>query len=217
METINRRRQVFKRRVNFLGYIIENGKIQPSDEKTLAIKKFPQPATYKQVQSFLGLTGYFRKFIPSYAVVAKPLSDLLRKDRIFSFGEEQQHAFSKLKELLATQPVLAIYDQGRETELHTDASCHGYGACLLQRLDEDNKLHPVYYMSKKTTPAEQKYSSYELEVLAIVEAVKKFRVYLLGISFKIITDCSAFQKTLAKKDLTPRVARWALLLEEYQY
>ncbi|KAK9728024.1 RNase H-like domain found in reverse transcriptase [Popillia japonica] len=79
------------------------------------------------------------------------------------------------------------------------------------------QIKKVYYVSKKTTPAERKYCSYELEVLAIVEALKKFRIYLLGHNFKIITDCNAFQKTMHKKELTTRVARWALLLEEFNY
>ncbi|XP_045500927.1 uncharacterized protein LOC123698364 isoform X3 [Colias croceus] len=113
--------------------------------------------------------------------------------------------------------VLKIYDPNLETELHTDASAEGYGAVLLQRSLTDNKMHPVYYMSKKTSATEKKYHSYYLEILAIVEAVKKFRVYLLGIKFKIVTDCSALTMTLQKKDLPPRVARWALLLEEYDY
>ncbi|KAG5892273.1 hypothetical protein JTB14_034224 [Gonioctena quinquepunctata] len=107
--------------------------------------------------------------------------------------------------------------EGGGTELHTDASKYGYGACLLQKSNEDGRFHPVHYMGKKTTPAEKKYSSYELEVLAVIQAVKKFRIYLLGIHFKIITDCSAFHKTMAEKDLTTRVPRWALLLEEYSY
>ncbi|GFU28531.1 retrovirus-related Pol polyprotein from transposon 17.6 [Trichonephila clavipes] len=123
-------------------------------------------------------------------------------------------AFEKLKKLLTESPVLSIFQQGRTTELHTDASQQGYGAVLLQEA-EDGKLHPVQYMSQKTTPAEEKYSSYELEVLAVVNALKKFRTYLLGNHFKIITDCSAFQKTMDKKDLVTRVARWTLLLEEY--
>ncbi|GFW92667.1 hypothetical protein TNCV_519831 [Trichonephila clavipes] len=92
----------------------------------------------------------------------------------------------------------------------------GYGAILLQEA-EDGKLHPVYYTSKKTNTAEEKYDSYELEVLAIINALKKFRVYLLGQHFKIVTDCSAFQKTMQKKDLITRIARWALQLEEFDY
>ncbi|GFS97062.1 transposon Tf2-6 polyprotein [Trichonephila clavipes] len=112
-------------------------------------------------------------------------------------------------------PILHLYKYGRKTELHTDACKQGYGAILLQA--EDGKLHPVYYMSKKTNTAEEKYDSYELEVLAIINALKKFRVYLLGQHFKIVTDCSAFQKTMQKKELITRIARWALQLEEFDY
>ncbi|GFU37460.1 transposon Tf2-6 polyprotein [Trichonephila clavipes] len=113
-------------------------------------------------------------------------------------------------------PILHLYKYGRKTELHTDACKQGYGAILLQEA-EDGKLHPVYYMSKKTNTAEEKYDSYELEVLAIINALKKFRVYLLGQHFKIVTDCSAFQKTMQKKELITRIAKWALQLEEFDY
>ncbi|GFV40855.1 retrovirus-related Pol polyprotein from transposon 17.6 [Trichonephila clavipes] len=113
-------------------------------------------------------------------------------------------------------PTLHLYKYGRKTELHTDACKQGYGAILLQEA-EDGKLHPVYYMSKKTNTAEEKYDSYELEVLAIINALKKFRVYLLGHHFKTVTDCSEFQKTMQKKELITRIARWALQLEEFDY
>ncbi|GFX87526.1 transposon Tf2-11 polyprotein [Trichonephila clavipes] len=113
-------------------------------------------------------------------------------------------------------PILHLYKYGRKTELHTDACKQGYGAILLQEA-EDGKLHPVYYMSKKTNSAEEKYDSYELEVLAIINALKKVRVYLLGQHFKIVTDCSAFQKTMQKKELITRIARWALQLEDFDY
>lgn len=84
-------------------------------------------------------------------------------------------------------------------ELHTDATIEGLGAILLQIFLEDNQLHPVYFVSKKTTNAERKYCSYELEVLAVVKALKKLRVYLIGFPFKIVTDCAAFEKTMKKK------------------
>lgn len=87
-----------------------------------------------------------------------------------------------------------------------------YDAILLQRDCEDSRMHSIYYASGKTSPAEEKYPSYKLEVLAIVKALKRFRVYLLGIDFKIITDCRAFAQTISKRDLCVRVARWALLL-----
>ncbi|KAK9754483.1 Reverse transcriptase (RNA-dependent DNA polymerase) [Popillia japonica] len=206
-----------QKRVEFLGHVIENGRIEPSDAKTKADLRFQELKTIKQVQSFLGLTGYFRKLLPQYSVIARPLTDLLQKNQMFKFQEKEKIAFETLKSWLADKPVLEIYRQGADTELHTDASQEGYGAVLMQKSRKDNRFHPVYYMSKKTTQAERKYCSYELEVLAIVEALKKFRIYLLGHNFKIITDCNAFQKTMHKKELTTRVARWALLLEEFNY
>ncbi|GBN25984.1 Retrovirus-related Pol polyprotein from transposon 297 [Araneus ventricosus] len=188
-----------KKRIEFLGHVVDDGKIFPSTLKTKAVLNFPEPANLKQIHSFLGLTGYFRKFIPNYSTIARPLSDLLKKDRKFKFREEERISFNQLKLMLAEKPVLRIYNPNYETELHTDASLEGYGAILMQKSPDDKNFHPTYYMSKKTTDAEKKYSSYELEALAVIEAVKKFRVYLLGITFKIVTDCSALEKTMQKK------------------
>lgn len=112
---------------------------------------------------------------------------------------------------------MQIYNPDYKMELHTDASKQGYGAVLLQELPVDGKMHPVHYISRKTTPAEAKYSSYDLEVLAVIVALKKFRVYLLGIKFEIVTDCSAFQQIMDKKDIVPRITRWALMLVEFDY
>ncbi|XP_043496455.1 uncharacterized protein LOC122520459 [Polistes fuscatus] len=159
----------------------------------------------------------FRKFIPHYSLIARPLTDLLKLDAKFTFGEEQENAFIQLKEILVEKPVLSLYRVGAETQLHTDASMHGYGAILLQKSEKDNAWHPIFYASGKTTPAEKKYRSYELEVLAIIKALKKFRVYLLGISFKIITDCRAFALTMRKKDLCVRIARWVFFLQDFNY
>ncbi|GFW21503.1 retrovirus-related Pol polyprotein from transposon 17.6 [Trichonephila clavipes] len=143
------------------GHIVESGTIKPSPTKTLAVRKFPEPTTIKQVQSFLGLTGYFRKYIKDYSKIAKPLSDLTRKENLFVFlfffGIQQQEAFEKLKKILSEGPILHLYKYGRKTELHTDACKQGYGAILLQEA-EDGKLHPVYYMSKKTNTAEENIS-----------------------------------------------------------
>ncbi|GFV80224.1 transposon Tf2-6 polyprotein [Trichonephila clavipes] len=113
-------------------------------------------------------------------------------------------------------PVLHFFQQGYPLELHTDASSLGFGADLLQKSD-DGLFHPIHYFSRKTTVQQEKYSSYELEVQAIIEALKKFSSYLLGTKFKIITDCDAFQKTMHKKDLAAKIARWALMLEGFDY
>jgi len=197
--------------------VIENGCVSLSERKTEAVRKFPDPRTVKQVQSFLVLSGYFRKFILRYSIIARSLTNLLRAGTEFEFNERERESFTRLKEILCDSPTLSLYEVGAETELHTDVSMHGYGAILLQRSRGDDAMHPVYYCSGKTTPAEEKYTSYELEVSAIVKALKKFRVYLLGIPFKIVTDCRAFAVTMNKEDLCVRVARWALFLEEFSY
>lgn len=212
-----RKCQFLKTTIEYLGHVVNEGTIRPSEQKIRAVRDFPRPATVKNVQSFLGLTGYFRKFIPQYSLIARPLSDMLKKDTKFEFGERENEAFLRLKMILTQQPVLKLYRIGAETELHTDASSLGYGMILMQKESNDNTFHPVYYASGKTTPAESRYCSYELEVLAIVKALEKFRVYLLGIPFKIITDCQAFAMTMRKEKLCVRVARWALMLEEFNY
>lgn len=155
--------------------------------------------------------------MPGYSAIARPLSNLLKMDVRFQFGAAERGAFEQLKMILSERPVLSSFRVGAETKLHTDASIYGFGAILLQKNSEDQTLHPVYYASGKTTPAEQKYPSYELEVLAIVRALKRFRTYLLGIKFKIVTDCRAFTQTMSKRYLCVRVARWVLSLEEFQY
>lgn len=157
--------QFLRKSVEFLGYIIENGAIKPSPCKTNAVQKFPEPKTIKQVQSFLGLTGYFRKFIEGYAVIARPLSDLLRKENGFVFGEVQRRSLEQLKLCLVQDPVLKIFQQNAETELHTDASKFGFGGILLQRCNDDQQLHPVYYMSMKTSATEDIHLSTETRQL----------------------------------------------------
>lgn len=209
--------KLLQERVEYLGFIIEKGTVQPSEHKTEAVAKFKQPKGVKDVQSFLGLTGYFRKFIPRYSLIARPLTNLLRTGVKFEFCDREIEAFNELKAALVSKPVLKIYNPRAETELHTDASQLGFGMILLQKDPNDNKFHPVYYASMKTTPAEEKRTSYELEVLAIVKALEKFRVYLLNIPFTIVTDCQAFTMTMSKKNLCVKVARWALFLAEFQY
>lgn len=206
--------QLMKQQIEFLGYEIQDGRIRPSPNKTKDVNKFPEPRNAKQVQSFLGLAGYFRKFIENFASIAKPLSDLLKKDVRFTFNKEQQIAFHTLKERICERPVLTIFRYGAETELHTDASKWALGAILMQRDFDDGKLHPVQYFSRKTSSDEQKYHSYELEALAVVKAVKKFRVYLLGQPFTVITDCKSLEATLKKKDL-PKIERYAVFLSEF--
>ncbi|GBP86280.1 Retrovirus-related Pol polyprotein from transposon 17.6 [Eumeta japonica] len=131
-----------------------------------------------------------------------------------SWKPEHEVIRQKIIFALTNEPVLLIHDPNVETELHTDASAIGYGAVLLQK--KDGKLHPVAYYSKRTTSAESKYHSYELETLAVVNAVKYFRRYLHG-RFVVVTDCSSLQSTRKKLDLTPRVHRWWAFLQSFDF
>lgn len=207
----------FDTRVNYLGYELSSDGIQPGKAKVLAVKEFPVPRNVHEVRQFLGLTGYFRKFIQGYGEIARPLTSLLRKESEWQWSMKEEQAFSLLKEKLVNHPVLALYDPKLETELHTDASSLGVGGILMQWQRDTRVLKPVAYFSRQTTPEEKHMHSYELETLAVVCSLKKFRVYLLGIHFKIYTDCAALRTTLTKRDLVPRIARWWLQISEYTF
>lgn len=131
--------------------MIGNGEVKPSPTQIEAVQRFPKPRCVKDIQKFLGLSWYFRKFIPQYSLIAKPLSDILKKNTTFQFGYEEESAFKKLKMVLSQDPVLKIYNPNYYTELHIDASIDGFGAILLQKNPDDDKLHSVYYSSKRTT------------------------------------------------------------------
>lgn len=202
--------------ITYLGYTINSLGIRPNLENLRAVKNFPTPRNIKEIHSFLGLASYFRKFIKDFSIIAKPLYDKLKKDALFHFGKEEINAFEMLKSKLLSAPILAIYNPHSETELHCDASSTGFGAILLQR-QNDNRLHPIFYFSKRTSDIESRYHSFELETLSIIYALRRFRIYLLGIKFKIITDCQAFSLTLQKKVLNPRISRWVLELQDFEY
>lgn len=204
-------------KIAFLGHRFDNGFIKPSECKTLAVSRFKEPRNLRQVQQFLGLTGYFRKFIQEYSTIAKPLSDLTRGEIKFIFGDTKRAAFTILKKKLCDEPVLKIFRDDAETELHTDASAAGFGAILMQKDSVDGKLHPTYHMSKKTNKYEEKMDSYMLEVLVVVKALKKFHSYLIGKKFKVVTDCSANKDPMDKKDINPKVAEWVLGMQPYNF
>lgn len=163
----------------------------------------------------MGLTGYFRKFIKDYSTIAKPLTNLTRKAEAWRWGIKENDAFNNLKAKLLDRPVLALYDPAAETEVHTDASQDGIAGILLQK--NEGKLRPVAFYSRHSNKAESRYHSFELETLAVVETLQKFRVYLLGIKFKVVTDCNALKTASSKRDLIPRIARWWLQLLEYTF
>lgn len=146
---------------------------------------------------FLGLIGYFRKFIYKFAEKTKVLTRLLQKDEKWLWTDEHSQAVENFKETLMTSPLLIIFDPQLKTILYTDASRDGLSGILMQVTKQGEK--PVAYYSRQTSSLEKKYHSFELELLAIVASVDKFRHYLLGIDFVIRTDCNAVKNTLKKK------------------
>lgn len=147
-------------KIGYLGYIVSENGISPTKEGIDAVCNFPLPKNVRDVRSFVGLCSYFRKFIEMFSLIAKPLYDLLRKNVLFQFGEKELEAFEKLKSKLVSAPILSIYNSRDATELHCDASSHGYGAILMQR-KPNLKLHPVFYYSKRTSETESRYHSFE--------------------------------------------------------
>lgn len=208
--------QFLYEKIDYLGYTVDEKGISPNYSNIKSIEEYPIPRNLKELQRFLGMCSYFRKFVQDFSLIAKPLQDLVKKECTFEIGEEQINSFNTLKQKMIERPVLAIFSPQDETELHCDASAVGFGSVLLQK-KKDGKFHPISYFSKRTTPAESKYHSYELECLAIVYSLRRFRVYLHGRPFKIITDCAALTLTLQKKVINPRIARWVLEMMEFDY
>lgn len=204
----------FSESIEYLGREISAQGVRPSRRKVEALIHMERPRSVKQVRQFLGLASYFRKFVESFATIAEPLTRLTKKNTPWSWEEAQERAFHKIKERLTSRPILAIFDPDKPTEVHTDASAIGVGAILLP---VDGKMAVVSYYSRQTTAAQRCYHSYELETMAVVLALRYFRVYLLGIKFKVVTDCNAVRSTFVKRDLLPRIGRWWLEVQEYTF
>lgn len=202
--------------IEYLGRVIKDGQVRPSNYKIDALVKSPRPSNVKQVRQFLGLAGYFRRYIPNYAIKTAQIAALTRKGINFNWSDEHEAARQGIIAYLTNEPILAIFDPELATELHTDASSIGYGGILMQ-VHKDGRRRVVAYFSKLTAGAESKYHSYELETLAVVKSLQHFRQYLIGISFKIITDCNALKMTQRKKDLQPRVARWWMFMQDFEF
>lgn len=202
--------------IEYLGRLISQGQVRPSPGKVDALVKSQKPTNVKQVRQFLGLAGYFRRYIANYATKTACIAKLTKKGEPFLWGREQDVARDYIISCLTEEPVLAIFDPKLPTELHTDASSIGYGGILLQEHD-DKRKRVVSYFSRATHGAESRYHSYELETLAIVKALQHFRHYLIGIDFKILTDCNSLKLTQKKKDLIPRVARWWVYLQDFRF
>lgn len=203
--------------VRYLGHVLGRGVIRPQQDKVEAVQNCQRPQTKKAVRSFLGLVGWYRKFIPDFASRAAPLTDLTRKDANpkVQWGEEQERAFADLKGALCKGPVLQSPDFTKPFTVHTDASGVGIGAVLLQGEGEDQR--PVAFISRKLFPRETRYAAVELECLAVKFALDSFKYYLLGGHFTLETDHRALQWLGRMKDTNARITRWFLALQPYRF
>ena len=165
----------------YLGHTVGNGEVRPESTKIDAVSKFPRPETKKEVRAFLGLSGYYRRFIANYSTIALPLTDLTKKTapNQVKWTSACSAAFQELKRAFTCAPVLKSPDFTRQFILQTDASDRGVGAVLSQR-DSAGVDHPVGFFSRKLLPREERYATVEKECLAIKLGVQAFRVYLLG-------------------------------------
>ncbi|UYV69057.1 hypothetical protein LAZ67_6002198 [Cordylochernes scorpioides] len=180
------------------------------------INAIKPPTNQKTLQSFLGAVNVYNKFIADYARLRAPLNKLLKKDVKWNWNPDCQQAFTTLKESLTSKPVLHLYQVGLPCRLYCDASTQGI-AGILKQVHPDGQIHPVQYFSRALRAHERNYTVSELECLAIVESVDKFRIYLTGIKFTIYTDHQALQWLKTIKNPSGRLFRWSLRLSTYNY
>jgi RNase H-like domain found in reverse transcriptase/Reverse transcriptase (RNA-dependent DNA polymerase)/Integrase zinc binding domain len=206
-------------RTKFLGFIITTDGVEIDPEKTVAIENWEFPTTIKGTQSFLGFCNFYRRFIPNYSRVAKPLHQLTRLDVPFKFDETCKRAFRELKRRIIEAPCLTHFQPDRQTVVETDASDGVVAGILWQICPEDDALHPVAFFSKTMQPAELNYAIHDKELLAIVRALEEWRPHLQSCTskFKILTDHRALEYFMSTKALTARQVRWAELLSMYHF
>ncbi|KAK4401681.1 Retrovirus-related Pol polyprotein from transposon.6 [Sesamum angolense] len=196
-----------------LGHVISSRGIEVDKAKVDLIVNLPYPTSVREIRSFLGHAGFYRRFIKDFAKIAQPLSQLLQKDANFVFGGDCQEAFDELKRALTSAPIIQPPDWSTPFEIMCDASNYAVGAVLGQKIEKTH--HVIYYASKTLDAAQCNYSTTEKELLAIVFALDKFRSYLLGSKIVVFSDHAAFKHLLSKKESKPRLIRWILLLQEF--
>jgi hypothetical protein len=190
--------------------------------KITAIKDWPAPSGSESecraaIRSFLGLAGYYRRFIRRYADIAAPLTDLLSDSTPWRWGAAESAAFAKLKSALCSEPIFLSAPNSQHGFLvETDSSKFAVGAVLYQ-VDQHGTRRVVAYLSRRMKDAEKRYLVHEQELLAVVTALKDWRHYLLGKHFKLYTDNQAVSHFLSQPSLSPRQARWLYTISEYDF
>nr|KYP43863.1 Retrovirus-related Pol polyprotein from transposon 297 family [Cajanus cajan] len=197
-------------RVEYLGHFLSKDGVSTDLVKIQAVKDWPLPQTIKQLRGFLGLTGYYRRFVKGYGTIARPLIDMLKKDN-FSWTYKSKVAFTKLKEGMIAAPVLALPDFNKTFIVEVNASGYGIGVVLMQ------DHHPLAFINRTLNQQQQVLSIYEKELIVVVFAVQKWRHYLLNIHFVIKTDHRSLKYILDQRLTTAFQQKWLVKLMEFNF
>jgi hypothetical protein len=205
--------------IDFLGHRISSNGIFMDPKKISSILEWPTPTCVKDIQSFLGLANYYRRFIPNFAKLAHPLNALLRKDSEILWSEEAEESFNTIKSKFTSAPVLAYPDRNLPFMVETDSSNFAIGAVLSQTSSKDNKIHPIAFYSRSLTSPERNYPIYDKELLAIISALENWRHLLKGTPtpFTIYSDHRNLLYQKKPEKMTQRLIRWSLFLSEFNF
>ena len=210
--------EFFRSEVEFLGHHIGADGLSVMQDKVAAVREWPTPRNIHDVRSFLGLAGFYRRFVKGFSDVARPITELTKTntDTPFEWGDAQERAFAALKDALTNAPVLLIADPSLPYTLNCDACHYAVGATLQQ--DHGNGLQPVAYMSRKLKPAEINYDTREKEFLALVDACRHWRQYLHSdLPFKLLSDHDSLKYHKTMPNMSGRIARWIERMSEFDY
>jgi hypothetical protein len=195
--------------IKFLGHTISQVGIAVDPDKVQEVMNWKPPTTVRQIRSILGLPGYYRRFLPDFSRIAEPITELLKKEAKFVWGQKCEDAFQALRQHLTTAPVLAQPDNSKPFDVYCDASGTGLGCVLMQ----GNRV--ITYASRALMPHEQNYPTHDLELAAVVHALKMWRHYLMGTHCNIFTDHKSLKYIFTQADLIMRQRRWLELIKDY--
>lgn len=197
-----------------LGHVVSSRGIEVDKAKIDIIQSLPYPTNVRELRSFLGHAGFYRRFIKGFSKVASPLCKLLQKDMKFELDEDCKKAFDEFKAMLTSAPIIQAPNWSLPYKIMCDASDYAVGAVLGQKVGRAS--HEIHYASMTLNEAHRNYSTTEKEMLAVVFALEKFRSYLLGTNVIVYTDHAALRYLMTKKEAKPRLIRWILLLSEFE-
>jgi hypothetical protein len=195
--------------VSFLGHIISNGGISVDPAKVKEIVEWRMPSTVTEVRSTLGLAGYYRRFIEGFSKIAKPITSLMEKGREFKWDEKCQKSFNQLKLRLMSPPMLVMPDLQKGFDIYCDACGQGLGSVLMQ------EGHVIAYASRYLRKHELNYPTHDLELAAVVHALKIWRHYIMGTKCQVYTDHKSLKYIFTQKDLNLRQRQWLELIKDY--